>query len=217
MGNFLSNNCRFCLSFVICLFTCGLANGSILPPAVVLPIDPRELAEYNFNLAQAYEAWGWVGKAHLHYEIVHDCYPHSQRYQESTRRMLLLRRRARKLTSVEPNYVDLQKAVYSIPSIFSGIPCEADVMEIGSPTLNPFTFMAIDTIWATKPKDENSFASLSIYVDEDRTSSLPTLNDRWDPSTLADIPFTEGSFQLLDSPFFNFKRKAENGSGALVF
>jgi hypothetical protein len=107
--------------------------------------------------------------------------------------------------------------VHSVPSIFSGIPCEADVMEIGSPTLNPYTFLAIATIWATEPKDENSFASLSIYVDEDRGSSLPTLNHPWDPGTLADVPLKEGSFQLLDSPFFDFKRKAENGSGALVF
>jgi hypothetical protein len=90
-------------------------------------------------------------------------------------------------------------------------------MEIGSPTLNPFTFMAIDTIWATRQNLENSFASLSIYVDEDKSSGLPFLNYPWDPSTLADIPFKEGSFQLLDSPFFDFKRKAENGSGALVF
>jgi hypothetical protein len=180
MGNFLPNNCRFSLGFAICLLTASLANGSILKQAVEPPTDPRELAEYHFNIAQAYEAWGWVGKAHLHYEIVHDSFPNSKLLQAATQRMRLLQNTARTLTFRDPDTL----------------------------TFNPQTFMAIN--------HEFSFEALRRQLYEATEDPLPS-NADWSPKSLSGIPFREGSFQLLDSPFFDFKPRPESGSGALVF
>jgi hypothetical protein len=139
-------------------------------PAVELPNDRRDLAEYHFNLAQTYEAWGWIGKAHLHYEIVHDSFPNSKHFEAATQRMKLLQNTPRTLT-----FRDFETL-----------------------TFNPQTLMAIN--------QEFSFEALSRQLYETTEGPLPS-NADWSPKALSGIPFREGSFQLLDSPFYDFKRK----------
>jgi hypothetical protein len=81
--------------------------------------------------------------------------------------------------------------------------------------------MAIDTIWLVSKHEReeqraDSIESCNFFRAEDRMSGL-FFDHPWDPQQLSGIRFKEGSFQLLDSPFFDFKHTADKSSTALVF
>src|SRR5262249_10215555 len=126
---------------VLGVFVGTRANGRAewYPPRkdATFPAPPRSAAEYHFNLAQAYEYRGALGKAHLHYEIIHDSYCGSTQYAEATRRMLVLRSKPRScgfgVWSSGGRQIDFNP-------------------DTQTPSMNPKTFLRLDTIWPAAKK-----------------------------------------------------------------
>jgi hypothetical protein len=110
-----------------------------------LPDSPRELAEYHFYVAQAYEQLGSVGKAHLHYEIVHDCHVDSSVYSDATRRMYLLRN-SRSLAGPD------RQESSGIPSAFNPHTGRSP-KDFDTPSVNPWTTVPSDRA-GPRPNDE---------------------------------------------------------------
>jgi hypothetical protein len=129
----------FLMCLVLALILGERTSGSVALPVwpPELPTDPRELAEYHFNLARSYEYWGWIGRAHLHYEIVHDQYGSFDVSEEATRRMQELR-------DIPPQ--DESPAGITQFHCFTSHE-EWDRRDYSAPTLNPWTTVTKGKIW----------------------------------------------------------------------
>jgi hypothetical protein len=177
------------------------------------PVNPSgQQVEYHFHVAHAYLRMGLLGKAHLHFEIIHDRYPNSARFSEATREMQLLRNQPRMKIDQELSWINLQKAVHSC----GGAVCldalrHLSAKDFETPSFNPQTILALDSLWpASEPTDTSGF--VNVYTDEDRSGSFCDLFPLFNPKTLAGIPFREDRFQLLDSPYFgSFRDNVEHG------
>ena len=181
------------LVFIVILGVSSNGYGGCFSfPPGLFAASREELAEYHFHLGQFYEIAGYVGKAHLHYEIIHDCYKGSRQYWEATLRMTQLR--------------NTPRCVLVVPGFFHG--CDDWKPNFETPSINPQTFAAIQSIWAKETKDS---------VEEMRQigeslSLLDYLPAHYHPSILKGIPFKEGRFQLFEIPF-NDLRSMDRSKG----
>ena len=177
------------------------------------PVNPSEQqAEYHFHLANAYLKMDLLGKAHLHFEIIHDRYPNSARFSEATGEMQLLRNQPRVKSDQELLWIDPQGAAHSC----GGVLClnalrHLSAKDFETPSMNPQTLLDLEAIWpAVESKDAPG--SVKVYVEGCQPSFFGQF-PAFGPRTLAGIPLREGRYQLLDSPYFGSFQNDEEQSG----
>jgi hypothetical protein len=82
-----------------------------------------------------------------------------------------------------------------------------------TPSMNPQTLAAINSIWPHETEAE----SLNIYAQEPRSSHGPFFDIEFERKILDGIPFKEGGFQLLDSPYFGSFQDGEKNGGSIRY